>query len=118
MWSPGADTVQGPAFLDVDDTIREVHGYAKQGAAYGYTRVRGLNIQLATVSTALAAPVIARAWLRKGNPTASGYYTVYSWRCRANGAYFDMSVDINEIVRLRARAHLVLGRLPWLIRVA
>lgn len=61
----------GIAFLDVDDTIREVHGYAKQGAAYGYTRVRGLNVQLATVSTPLAAPVIARARLRAGNTTSA-----------------------------------------------
>ncbi|HEY6934536.1 MAG TPA: IS1380 family transposase [Marmoricola sp.] len=58
------------AFLDVDDTVREVHGYAKQGAAFGYTGVRGLNVQLATVSTPCAAPVLARARLRKGN-TAS-----------------------------------------------
>ena len=66
----GADTAEGVAFIDVDDTIREVHGYAKQAAAYGYTGVRGLNIQLATISTPLAAPVIARARLRKGS-TAS-----------------------------------------------
>jgi len=66
----GAKTTEGVAFIDVDDTIREVHGYAKQAAAYGYTRVRGLNIQLATLSTPLAAPVIARARLRSGN-TAS-----------------------------------------------
>jgi len=65
----GAD-VDGIAFLDVDDTVREVHGHAKQGAAFGYTKQRGLNIQLATISTALAAPVIAQARLRKGN-TAS-----------------------------------------------
>lgn len=58
------------AFLDVDDTVREVHGYAKQAAAFGYTGQRGLNLQLATISTPAAAPVIARARLRKGN-TAS-----------------------------------------------
>ncbi len=62
--------VDGIAFVDVDDTIGEVHGYAKQGAAFGYSGVRGLNLQLATVSTATAAPVIARARLRTGN-TAS-----------------------------------------------
>jgi hypothetical protein len=61
---------EGIAFVDVDDTIREVHGYAKQGAAFGYSGARGLNVQLATISTPLAAPVIARARLRKGN-TAS-----------------------------------------------
>jgi hypothetical protein len=57
-------------FVDVDDTIREVHGHAKQGAAVGYTRVRGLNIQLATISSAQSAPVVAGARLRRGN-TAS-----------------------------------------------
>ncbi|WP_344382963.1 IS1380 family transposase, partial [Georgenia ruanii] len=63
----GAGAGEGLAFVDVDDTIREVHGYAKQAAAYGYSRVRGLNIQLATLSTEMAAPVIARARLRRGN---------------------------------------------------
>jgi hypothetical protein len=58
------------AFIDVDDTVREVHGYAKQGAAFGYTGKKGLNLQLATISTPDSAPVIARARLRKGN-TAS-----------------------------------------------
>lgn len=58
---------EGIAFVDVDDTVREVHGYAKQAAAYGYTGVRGLNLQLATISTPTAAPVVARARLRKGN---------------------------------------------------
>jgi hypothetical protein len=63
----GAD---GIAFVDVDDTVRGVHGYAKQAAAYGYTGQRGLNVQLATLSTPTAAPVIARTRLRRGN-TAS-----------------------------------------------
>jgi hypothetical protein len=63
----GADRL---AFVDVDDTIEEVHGYAKQAAAYGYSKVKGLNMQLATISTPLAAPVIAQASLRAGN-TAS-----------------------------------------------
>jgi len=62
----GADA-EGLAFIDVDDTIREVHGYAKQGAAYGYSKVRGLNAQLAVCSTPLAAPLILGARLRRGN---------------------------------------------------
>jgi hypothetical protein len=33
----GADASDGIAFIDVDDTIRQVHGYAKQAAAYGYS---------------------------------------------------------------------------------
>jgi Family of unknown function (DUF6444) len=44
------------AFLDVDSTIEQVYGYQKQGADYGYTRVRGLHPLLATVSTPIAAP--------------------------------------------------------------
>ncbi len=67
----GAENVEGFACIDVDDTIREVHGYAKQAAAYGYTGVRGLNIQLATISTPLASPVIARARLRKGSAASA-----------------------------------------------
>ena len=63
----GAGPEEAIAFVDVDDTVREVHGYAKQAAAFGYSRVRGLNVQLATVSTPSAAPVIARARLRRGN---------------------------------------------------
>ena len=63
----GAQNPEGLAFIDVDDTIREVHGYAKQGAAYGYSKVRGLNAQVAICSTPLAAPVILGARLRRGN---------------------------------------------------
>lgn len=29
--------------VDIDDTIVEVHGYAKQGSGYGYSGARGLN---------------------------------------------------------------------------
>jgi hypothetical protein len=60
----GAGTV---AYLDLDDTMRETHGYAKQGAGYGYSKVKGLNALLATVSTPCSAPVIAATRLRKGS---------------------------------------------------
>lgn len=56
------------AYVDVDDTIRQVHGYGKEQAAFGHLRgVRGLNIQLATVSSPQRAPVILGARLRAGN---------------------------------------------------
>ena len=57
----------GTVLLDIDDTIIEVHGYQKQGAAFGYSGVRGLNALLATVSTDQVAPVIAAQRLRKGS---------------------------------------------------
>jgi hypothetical protein len=53
--------------LDIDDTIVEVHGYAKQGSGYGYSGVRGLNAFLATVSTKNSAPVVVAQRLRKGS---------------------------------------------------
>jgi len=55
------------AYVDLDDTIRQVYGYAKQGAAFGYTKVKGLDVQLATISTPRTAPVVAAAALRKGS---------------------------------------------------
>ncbi|WP_299170039.1 IS1380 family transposase, partial [uncultured Arthrobacter sp.] len=63
LGSPGPEDF---VFVDIDDTIIEVHGYAKQGSGYGYSKVRGLNALLATVSTADTAPVIAAQRLRKG----------------------------------------------------
>jgi len=54
------------AYVDIDDTVKRTYGYAKQGAGYGYSGVKGLNALLATVSTPLAAPVIAGCRLRKG----------------------------------------------------
>jgi len=56
--------------VDVDATIIEVHGYAKQGAGFGYTGVRGLNALLATATTATtadSAPVVIAQRLRKGS---------------------------------------------------
>jgi hypothetical protein len=59
--------VAGPVVIDVDDTIVEVHGYAKQGAGFGYSKVRGLNALLATVTTPAGAPLVVAQRLRKGS---------------------------------------------------
>jgi hypothetical protein len=55
------------AYLDVDDTVRQVHGHRKQGAGFGYSGVRGLNALLATLSTSRGAPVICGSRLRQGS---------------------------------------------------
>ena len=52
---------------DVDDTIIEVNGHAKQGAGLGYSKVRGLNALLATATVAGSAPVVVAQRLRKGS---------------------------------------------------
>lgn len=60
------DGGQSYTFVDVDDTIIEVHGHQKQGSGYGYSGVRGLNALLATVTTPSSAPVIIGQRLRRG----------------------------------------------------
>ena len=65
---PGAD--QG-VYVDIDDTIKATHGYAKQGAGYGYTGVKGLNALLAIVSTPLSSPVVAGTRLRRGGTNSA-----------------------------------------------
>jgi hypothetical protein len=72
---PGADVL---AFVDLDSQQKRVYGHAKQGAAFGFTKiqgkgllVRGLNVLAATVCTPLAAPVIAGTRLRGGNASSA-----------------------------------------------
>ncbi|KAA9394197.1 IS1380 family transposase [Kocuria coralli] len=112
----GGEAADGFACIDVDDTIGEVHGYAKQAAAYGYSGVRGLNIQLASISTPLAAPVIARARLRKGSTasakgagrllaqaigTARAAGVTGQILCRADSAYYGWAF-VGTAIRKRA----------------
>jgi hypothetical protein len=49
-WAAGAgpSDLAGPLTIDVDSTIVPVFGRSKQGAAFGYTKVRGYHPQLAT----------------------------------------------------------------------
>ncbi|HEV2376049.1 MAG TPA: IS1380 family transposase [Streptosporangiaceae bacterium] len=72
---PGADVL---AFIDIDSQQKRVYGHAKQGAAFGHTKiqgkgllVRGLNVLAATISTPLAAPVVAATRLRGGNASSA-----------------------------------------------
>ena len=72
---PGADVL---AFIDIDSMQKRVYGHKKHGAAFGHTKiqgksllVRGLNTLAATISTPLAAPVIAATRLRGGNAASS-----------------------------------------------
>ena len=72
---PGADVL---AFVDIDSQQKRVYGHAKQGAAFGFTKiqgkgllVRGLNVLATSVCTPLAAPVIAGTRLRGGNASSA-----------------------------------------------
>ena len=54
-------------YVDVDDTIRQTYGYTKQGAGYGYSKVKGLNAMLVTATTPTSTPLILGTRLRKGS---------------------------------------------------
>jgi hypothetical protein len=51
--------------------VRATYGYAKQGAGYGYSGVKGLNALLATLSTPASAPVVVASRLRKGSANSA-----------------------------------------------
>jgi hypothetical protein len=130
---PGRDAV---AFLDVDSMQKRVYGHKKQGAAFGHTKiqgksllVRGLNALAATISTPLAAPVVAATRLRGGNAgsargaasfvteavhtaRATGcsgtlvaradsafYSAAFTGAVRAAGAFFSVTVPMNPHVK-------------------
>jgi hypothetical protein len=129
----GADTL---AFIDVDSVQRRVYGATKQGAAFGHAKiasksllVRGLNALVATVSTPLAAPVVALARLRGGNAgsargaaslvaeaigtaraagatamivvraDSASYAGAFVAACRRAGAHFSVTVRMDATVR-------------------
>jgi hypothetical protein len=123
----GADQV---AFVDLDDTVRQTYGYAKQGTGRGYTGVNGLNAPLATISTPLSAPLIAATRLRKGSTNsvrgaaklladtlatarragASGLVLV-----RADSAYYGYDI-INACRRAGARFSITARHTPTVTR--
>jgi hypothetical protein len=135
---PGADAL---AFVDVDSVQRRVFGGGKQGAAFGHAKiaskslwVRGLNVLAATISTPIAAPVVAATRLRGGNAGSgrgaaslvaeaittarqagvtgmivvradSAYYAgVFVTACRRAGAHFSVTVKMNPSVK-----HAIVG---------
>ena len=63
-WALGAGPGDAPLVIDMDSTICEVHGHAKQGAAYGYTRTLGYHPILATRAD---TGEVLHARLRKGS---------------------------------------------------
>jgi hypothetical protein len=130
---PGAHML---AFIDIDSMQKRVYGHAKQGAAFGHAKiqgksllVRGLNALAATISTPLAAPVIAATRLRGGNAASargaasfateavhtaratgcsgtlvaradSAFYSAaFTGAVRAAGAFFSVTVQMNSHVR-------------------
>jgi Transposase DDE domain group 1 len=67
-WQAGAGPGDGRLVVDVDSFVGEVHGRAKQGAAFGYTRVRGYHPILATRAD---TGEVLHIRLRKGSANSS-----------------------------------------------
>jgi hypothetical protein len=63
-WQAGAGPGDGRLVIDVDSFVGEVHGYLKQGAAYGYTKLFGCHPIVATRADTREALHIR---LRKGS---------------------------------------------------
>jgi hypothetical protein len=99
---PGGGTL---AFIDIDSMQKRVYGHKKQGARFGHTKiqgksvlVRGLNALAATISTPIAAPVIAASRLRGGN--AASARGAASLAAQAIGTARDCGCTGTIVVRL------------------
>ena len=64
VWQTDVGPAGEAMTIDLDSTICEVHGHAKQGAAYGYTRRLGYHPLIATRA---ASGEVLHARLRKGS---------------------------------------------------
>jgi hypothetical protein len=115
---PGKDVL---AFVDIDSQQKRVYGHAKQGAAFGHTKiqgksllVRGLSVLAATISTPLAAPVIAATRLRGGN--ASSARGAASLATEAVGAA--RAAGCTGVIVVRMDSAFYGARAAWAVRDA
>jgi hypothetical protein len=67
-WAMGAGPGDGDLVIDLDSTVCEVHGHAKQGAEYGYTGCLGYH---PLVATRAATGEILFSRMRKGSAGSS-----------------------------------------------
>jgi hypothetical protein len=130
LWRAGAGPADPctPITLDLDSTICPVYGKAKQGADYGYTKVRGYHPQLATCANTGqviaarmrggaagaargAASLLAESVSRLRDAGATGWLTV-----RADSAFYSKSM-LNTARRLDV-AFSITARMNPQIRAA
>jgi hypothetical protein len=129
LWGCGAGPADltAPLTIDIDSTIVAVHGRSKQGAAFGYTKVRGYHPQLATCAETGqvlmcrlrggsagaargAASFLTETISRTRNAGATGALTVradsafYSKSMLSTAAKFDVRFSITARQDPRVRA--------------
>lgn len=112
LWAAGAGPadLSGPLTIDVDSTIVEVHGRAKQGAAFGYTKVRGYHPQLATCAQ---TGQVLMTRLRGGSAGAArgarSFLTETISRVRGAGATGQLTVRADSAFYSKAVLHTAVG---------
>jgi hypothetical protein len=94
-WALGAGPT-GTLVVDVDSTICEVHGYQKQGAAYGYTKTLGYHPLLATRAD---TGEVLHARLRKGSANTARGIVRFLDRFSAKGVGFSVTIALRQPVR-------------------
>jgi hypothetical protein len=108
LWAAGAGPhdLAGPLTIDLDSTIVAVHGRAKQGAAFGYTKVRGYHPQLATCAQ---TGQVLMSRLRGGSAGAArgakSFLTETVSRVRHAGATGQLTVRADSAFYSRAVLH-------------
>jgi Transposase DDE domain group 1 len=92
-WAAGAGPGDGPLTVDVDSSICETYGLAKQGARFGYTKVRGYHPLFASIA---GTDEVIGARLRGGNAHsgrgAAGFLAQMFNRVRHAGATGEIAV--------------------------
>ena len=105
QWAAGAGPVDlsAPMTLDIDSTIVAVFGRGKQGAAFGYTKVRGYHPQLATCAE---TGQVLFCRLRGGSAGAArgakSFLTETISRVRYSGATGELTVRADSAFYSRA----------------
>jgi hypothetical protein len=105
LWAAGAgpENLTGPLTIDLDSSIVPVYGRGKQGAAFGYTGVRGYHPQFATCAS---AGMVLFSRLRGGSAGAArgakSFLTETVSRVRGAGATGQLTVRADSAFYSRA----------------
>ncbi len=105
LWAAGAGPADrsGPLTIDLDSSIVSVYGRGKQGAAFGYTKVRGYHPQFATCAQ---TGMVLFSRLRGGSAGAArgakSFLTETVSRVRGAGATGPLTVRADSAFYSRA----------------
>ena len=88
LWNAGAgpEDLGGPLTIDLDSSIVPVYGRGKQGAAFGYTKVRGYHPKFATCATTGMVLFRRVRWRRPWGEVVPDRDGVPGPRCRCDRA--------------------------------